>query len=56
MKTSNLIMSLYIILIFLLMFFVNIFIINYNKINDNWIDYKCSQLVMPFLGDIVPSN
>lgn len=32
------------------MFFVNIFIINYNKINDNWNDYKCSPLVMPFAG------
>lgn len=50
MKVSNWIMAIYIILIFVLMFCINIFVINYNKIKDNWNDYKCSPLVMPFAG------
>lgn len=50
MKVSNWIMSLYIILVFVGMFCLNIFIINYKNIKDNWNDYKCSPLVMPFAG------
>ena len=50
MKISNWIMAVYIILIFILMFCINIFVINYQKVKDNWNDYKCSPLVMPFAG------
>ena len=50
MKTSNWIMTLYIFLVFIGMFCINIFIINYNNIKNNWNDYKCSPLVMPFAG------
>ena len=32
------------------MFCINIFVINYQKVKDNWNDYKCSPLVMPFAG------
>lgn len=50
MKVSNWIMSIYIILVFIGMFAINIFVINYKNIKDNWNDYKCSPLVMPFAG------
>lgn len=50
MKGSSWIMAIYIICIFGLMFCINIFVLNYNKINDNWNDYKCSPLIMPFAG------
>tara|TARA_Y100000992_G_C21265971_1_gene493967 strand:+ start:874 stop:1812 length:939 start_codon:yes stop_codon:yes gene_type:complete len=50
MKVSNWIMSIYIILVFIGMFAINIFVINYKNIKDNWNDYKCSPLIMPFAG------
>ena len=37
-----------IISVFVAMFCYNIFVVNYNTIKNNWNDYKCNPLVMPF--------
>lgn len=59
MKTSELFLSLLIILIFVGILLFNVFVVNINNIKDNWPEYRCNPMVMPFsqsLGDTNPSD
>ena len=48
MKTSDLIQALIIIIIFIGLYFLNILAIGIKNIQDNWPEYRCNPVVMPF--------
>ena len=50
MKTSDLILSILIILIFIGLYIFNVLGIGLKNIQDNWPMYRCNPLVMPFAG------
>jgi hypothetical protein len=50
MKSSDLTVTILIVVTFLILYFANIFVVGYKKIQDNWPIYRCNPLVMPFAG------
>ena len=50
MKTSDLTLSVIIILIFFLLYIFNILVVGIQRIKDNWPIYRCQPLIMPFAG------
>lgn len=50
MKSSDLTVTIIIVVIFIVLYFFNIFVVGYKKIKDNWPLYRCNPLVMPFAG------
>jgi hypothetical protein len=48
MKTSDLTLSIIIILFFIGLYFFNIFIVGVAHIKDNWPVYRCQPMIMPF--------
>ena len=50
MKSSDLTITILIVVTFLILYFANIFVVGYKKIQDNWPMYRCNPLVMPFAG------
>ena len=50
MKTSDFILSIFIILIFIGLYLFNILGIGIKNIQDNWSLYRCNPIVMPFAG------
>lgn len=48
MKSSDLTVTICIVVIFMFLYFFNIFVVGYKKIKDNWPIYRCNPLVMPF--------
>lgn len=54
--TSNLILFIAVTIVFALGVSYCILMINKQKIQDNWVDYRCNPLVMPFAGVINPPD
>ena len=50
MRTSDITLSIFIILIFVLMYFYNILAVGIKNIQDNWPQYRCNPSIMPFAG------
>jgi len=50
MRTSDITLSIFIILVFIAMYFYNIFAVGIKKIKDNWPEYRCNPSIMPFAG------
>ena len=50
MKTSDLLLTLIIILIFAALYFINILAVGIQNIKDNWSLYRCNPLIIPFAG------
>jgi hypothetical protein len=50
MRTSDITLSILIILIFIGMYFYNILAIGIKNIEDDWPDYRCNPMIMPFAG------
>jgi hypothetical protein len=50
MRSSDISLSLIIILIFVGMYFYNILAIGIKNIQNNWPEYRCNPMVMPFAG------
>jgi predicted PurR-regulated permease PerM len=50
MRTSDITLSIFIILIFAGMYFYNILAVGIKNIQDNWPQYRCNPSVMPFAG------
>ena len=50
MKTSDFILTFFIILVFVGLYLFNILGIGIKNIKDNWSLYRCSPVVMPFAG------
>ena len=50
MRTSDITLSIFIILIFVAMYFYNILAVGIKKIQDNWPEYRCNPTIMPFAG------
>jgi len=48
MKTSDITYSILIIIIFILLLFFNIVIVGIQNIKENWPEYRCNPMVMPF--------
>tara|TARA_Y100000389_G_C17461002_1_gene521688 strand:+ start:1103 stop:2047 length:945 start_codon:yes stop_codon:yes gene_type:complete len=48
MKTSDITYSILIIVIFILLLFFNIVIVGIQNIKENWPEYRCNPMVMPF--------
>lgn len=48
MKSSDITLSLAIIIVFILLFMFNILSVGIKKIEDNWPTYRCNPVVMPF--------
>ena len=48
MKTSDLTLSIIIIVIFILLFIFNLLVVGMQRIKDNWPIYRCQPLIMPF--------
>ena len=49
MRSSDISLSILIILIFVGMYFYNILAVGIKNIQDNWPEYRCNPMVMPFL-------
>ena len=57
MKGSDIWLSIIIFFIFLLLFLFNIISVGIKNIKENWPEYRCNPMVMPFsqdLGNISP--
>jgi len=50
MRSSDITLSIFIILVFVLMYFYNIIAVGIKNIQDNWPEYRCNPTVMPFAG------
>jgi len=50
MRSSDISLSILIILIFVGMYFYNILAVGIKNIQDNWPEYRCNPMVMPFAG------
>ena len=50
MRTSDITLSIFIILVFVAMYFYNILAVGIKKIKDNWPEYRCNPSIMPFAG------
>ncbi len=50
MRSSDITLSLFIILIFVGMYFYNILAVGIKNIQNNWPQYRCNPTVMPFAG------
>jgi hypothetical protein len=48
MKTSDITLSIFIILIFIFLYVFNILSVGIQKIKDDWPEYRCNPIVMPF--------
>ena len=48
MKTSDLTLSIIIILVFFLLYIFNLLVVGIQRIKDNWPVYRCQPLIMPF--------
>jgi len=48
MRTNDVTLSIMIICIFIILYIFNIIIINIKRIKDNWEEYRCQPLIMPF--------
>jgi hypothetical protein len=50
MKSSDITLSLFIIVVFIALFMVNILSVGIKNIEDNWPTYRCNPVIMPFAG------
>ena len=50
MRSSDITLTIFIILIFVGMYFYNILAIGIQNIQDNWPEYRCNPMIMPFAG------
>ena len=50
MRSSDITLSIFIILIFVGMYFYNILAVGIKNIQDNWPEYRCNPSIMPFAG------
>ena len=50
MRSSDISLSIFIILVFVSMYFYNILAVGIKKIKDNWPEYRCNPTIMPFAG------
>ena len=50
MRSSDITYSIIIMLIFVGMYFYNILAVGIKNIQDNWPEYRCNPIVMPFAG------
>ena len=48
MKTSDLTLSILVIIMFILLYLFNILVVGMQRIKDNWPVYRCQPLIMPF--------
>jgi hypothetical protein len=48
MKTSDITLSIFIILIFIFLYIFNVLSVGIQKIKDDWPEYRCNPIVMPF--------
>ena len=48
MKTSDITLSIFIILIFIVLYVFNVLSVGIQKIKDDWPQYRCNPIVMPF--------
>ena len=48
MKTSDITYSIFIIIIFIILLFFNIVIVGIKNVKENWPEYRCNPMVMPF--------
>ena len=50
MRSSDITLSMFIILIFIGMYFYNILAVGIKRVQDNWPEYRCNPMIMPFAG------
>jgi len=50
MRSSDITLSLFIILVFVFMYFYNILAVGMTNIENNWSKYRCNPIVIPFAG------
>ena len=50
MKSSDITLSIFIILVFIGLYFYNILAVGIKRIQDNWTEYRCNPMIMPFAG------
>ena len=50
MKLSDIGYSLFIVFIFSLIIIINLYIINFKNVINNWEEYRCNPLILPFAG------
>ena len=48
MATSDLSLSIIVVFIFIVLYIFNLFVVSMQRIKDNWPEYRCQPLVMPF--------
>jgi hypothetical protein len=50
MKSSDITLSIFIVLVFIAMYFYNILAVGIKNVQDKWPEYRCNPMVMPFAG------
>ena len=48
MRGSDIFLSVFILLIFLGLYFFNVFVVEFANIQNNWPEYRCNPIIMPF--------
>jgi len=56
MKTSDILLSIFIFLLFIGLYMSNVLAIGIENIKQNWPKYRCNPMVMPFAGMLNPGN
>ena len=50
MKSSDITLTIFIVVLFILLFMVNILAVGIKNIENNWPTYRCNPVVMPFVA------
>ena len=50
MRSSDIFLSIFVLLIFAFLYYYNILAVGMKEIQDNWPEYRCNPTVMPFAG------
>ena len=50
MKSGDITLSIFIVLVFIAMYFYNILAVGIKNVQENWPEYRCNPMVMPFAG------
>jgi phage-related minor tail protein len=50
MRSSDIFLSIFVLLIFAFLYYYNILAVGMKEIEDNWPEYRCNPAVMPFAG------
>jgi predicted PurR-regulated permease PerM len=56
MRTTDILLAIFIFLVFIGLYMINVLAIGVKSIRDNWPEYRCNPMVMPFASTLGPQG